>query len=73
MQTISPPAGAVHGCYITVSTNGCYMRFDGGTPDSTHGLAFPKDGVPAFFPVGGSITFVSQAAANSVVNVAWMK
>lgn len=49
------------------------MRFDGGTPDSTHGLAFPKDGVPAFFPVGGSITFVSQAAANSVVNVAWMK
>lgn len=49
------------------------MRFDGGTPSSSAGLAFPKDGVPAFFPLGDSIKFVSQAAANSVVNVAWVK
>ena len=61
------------GCYITVSTNGCYMTFDGTTPSSTAGLAFPKDGVPAFFPVGDTIRFASQAAANSVVNVVWVR
>jgi len=37
------------------------------------GFAFPKDGVPAFFPVGSTIKFVSQAAGNSVVNVQWVK
>jgi hypothetical protein len=49
------------------------MTFDGTTPSSSAGVAFPKDGVPAFFPVGKTIKFVSQAAANCVVNVAWLK
>ena len=72
MQSITPATGA-RACLITVSTNGCYMTFDGTTPSSSAGVAFPKDGVPAFFPVGKTIKFVSQAAANCVVNVAWLK
>lgn len=72
VQTVSAPTADGKGCYVTVSTNGCYMRFDGGTPSSTAGLAFPKDGTPVFFPTASSIKFVSQAAGNSVVNVFWV-
>jgi hypothetical protein len=63
VQTLSPAATS-HGVFVTVSTNGCYMTFDGSAPSSTNGLAFPKDGVPAFFPSGNAIKFASQAAGN---------
>ena len=74
MQTLSPPTTGARGVFITVSTNGAYLVFgSSNTPSSTVGFAFPKDGVPAFFPVGNTIKFVSQAAGNSVVNVQWVK
>ena len=73
VKTMTPPAGA-HGVFLTVSTNGCTMTFDGTTPSSSNGVAFPKDGVPAFFPLGTStIKFISQAAGNSVVNAFWVR
>lgn len=73
VKTLTPPAGA-HGVFLTVTTNGCTMTFDASTPSSSNGLAFPKDGVPAFFPLGtATIKFISQAAGNSVVNALWVR
>lgn len=76
VQTFTPPAGA-HGVYVSVSTNGCYITFDGTTPSSTNGLPLPAGVSPVFLlfaPAAGSgLKVASQAAANSVVNVAWVK
>lgn len=75
-QTFTPPSGA-HGFYVTVSTNGCYMTFDGTAPSSTNGLSIPAGVAPLFFPfapqASNGIIVRSQAAANSIVNVCWVE
>lgn len=72
VKTLSRPSGC-HSCYLTASTTGAQMTFDGGTPSTTNGLIIPAGVAPIFFSVNGDIKFVSTAAANSVVDVLWLK
>lgn len=73
VQSLPTPGKGCHGFLITVSTNGCYLTLDGGTPSSTNGLAIPAGTSPIFIPIAKNIKVASQAAGNSVVNVLWLQ
>lgn len=72
VETFTAPRTST-GFYIACETNGCRMTLDGTTPDATNGLPIAAGAAPLFVPVGKrNINVVSQAAANSVVNVLWL-
>lgn len=71
VKTATPPGGG-HGFFCTVQTNNIYLTFDGTTPSSSNGLHILKDTAPIFFPVGKTLSVVSDAAGNAVVNILWL-
>lgn len=71
VKTITAPKDAA-GFWITVETTSCRLTWDGQTPDATHGLVFPAAAQPLFIPIGRDVKFVSTAAANSIVQLAWV-
>lgn len=71
--TFTPPKSAV-AFLIACETNGCRVTLEGTTPDTTHGFPLPAGAVPMLVPIGAnaSVKAVSQAAANSVVQITFL-
>jgi hypothetical protein len=67
-----PPTASC--CYVNVSTTDARVTLDGSTPSATNGLIFKTGLAPIRLDIGSTtaIKFVSTAAANSVVDVAWL-
>lgn len=73
-QTLTPPSDA-SACMVSVETTSARITFDGSTPAVGNGHVFPTAQVPQTLLIGAgsTIKFISTAAANSVVNVTWLR
>lgn len=73
-QTITKPPGA-NGMFLSAKTNNARVTFDGTDPGAgaAPGLIIAAGAQPVFFPFATDIEFVSEAAANSELNVLWVE
>ena len=74
VKTLTPP-GDASAALISVETTAARMTFDGSTPAAANGHVFPAAQVPQTVLIGAGsvIKWISTAAANSIVNVTWLR
>ncbi len=71
VKTIIPPVHCT-AMYLAAETSGARITFDGTTPDATQGIPITA-GQSELFPVGRTVKFVSQAAANCVLHALFLE
>ncbi len=71
VKTIVPPRDCT-AMYLAAETNGVRITFDGTVPDGTQGMPLAA-GQRELFPIGRTIKFVSQAAANAVLHALFLE
>lgn len=74
VKTLTPPPDT-SAALISVETTSARMTFDKSAPAAGNGHVFPTAQVPQMILIGpgSEIRFAATAAANSIVNVTWLR
>ena len=72
IKTFTAPKDAV-ACLVNCATTDARYTLDGSAPSATNGLLLKKDQNPLYLPAGKAFAFTASAAANSIVDLLWLK
>jgi hypothetical protein len=71
VKSFSTPSNAV-ACYVSATTNPARLTVDGTTPSATNGIVVPAGALPFELRAVQALKVASTAAANSIVDVAFL-